>query len=175
MWGIGGGLGVLLGGFLGQALYNWRKGAMPFYAGVSIILTVLPILWLINGDVHHHQGLGLFVAFVGGALSSPPGPCARWVLSSGRLARACSGIGLHTQVTKRIRLASLPCAGSPGSPGTSHVAATRPWPPGRQAQQPAWARRQACRHHSACPALERAVGCADAEAWVGSGLLMQAW
>ena len=68
---------MLLGGFLGQGLYNWRKGAMPFYAGVSITCTVLPIMWLIDGPVRLHPVLALFVAFVGGVLSSPPGPCAR--------------------------------------------------------------------------------------------------
>ena len=38
MWGLGGGLGVLGTGIVGQWLYNWRKGAMPLYSGLSIMV-----------------------------------------------------------------------------------------------------------------------------------------
>ena len=79
MWGLGGGLGVLGTGIVGQWLYNWRKGAMPLYSGLSIMVAVVPILWLINGRVAELPLLGMFVSLVGGALSAPPGPCARSV------------------------------------------------------------------------------------------------
>ena len=77
MWGLGGGLGVLATGILGQWLYNWRKGAMPLYSGLSIMVATVPILWLINGRVAQLPLLAMFVSLVGGALSAPPGPCAR--------------------------------------------------------------------------------------------------
>ena len=83
MWGLGGAVGVLGTGVLGQALYNWRKGAMPFFAGLCIMTATIPILWLINGPVHNVPVAGFFVALVGGALSAPPGPCARCEESKG--------------------------------------------------------------------------------------------
>lgn len=78
VFGVGGGVGVVGGGYIGQHLYNRRKRMMPLFVGVCVGSAVLPMLWLINAHAWRWPLFcAYFAAFFGGMLASPPGPNAR--------------------------------------------------------------------------------------------------
>lgn len=78
IWGLGGGVGVIGGGAIGQWLHNRRRAHMPLFVGACVAAAALPIWFLINADVGAAPLPVSFVAgFLGGALASPPGPNAR--------------------------------------------------------------------------------------------------
>lgn len=82
VWGIGGGIGALGGGFLGQWLYNnVSKAAMPFYCGTSVASAALPMWWLLNADLTVMPYFFiLLLAVVTGMLSSVAGPLNKAML-----------------------------------------------------------------------------------------------
>lgn len=75
--GVGGAIGVLGGGLLGQWIYNRYEPAMPVYIGASTMLGCLPMAWVLNADVRAHYGLSIFMALCVGMASSAIGPNAR--------------------------------------------------------------------------------------------------
>ncbi|PRW58958.1 MFS family transporter: sugar [Chlorella sorokiniana] len=75
--GIGGAVGVLGGGWVGQWCYNRRKWSMPVFIGVCTVLGTLPMLWLVNADVAAVPALTVMFAFLSGALSGTVGPNMR--------------------------------------------------------------------------------------------------
>lgn len=76
-------MGVIGGGFFGQALYNIRPSLMPLFVGVTVSSATLPIWFLINANLSQMSLFFPFAAaFLGGMLSSPPGPNARLVAES---------------------------------------------------------------------------------------------
>lgn len=81
-WGIGGGIGALCGGYIGQWLYNnISKAAMPFYCGTSVALAPFPMWWLLNTDLTAKPFfLILLPAVVTGMLSSVAGPLNKAML-----------------------------------------------------------------------------------------------
>ncbi|CAL5223333.1 g5832 [Coccomyxa viridis] len=81
VWGLGGGVGVVGGGAIGQCLHNRRRYMMPLFAGACVASAAFPTWFLINADVGHMPLAVSFAAgFVGGMLASPPGPNARATL-----------------------------------------------------------------------------------------------
>ncbi|RMZ55585.1 hypothetical protein APUTEX25_000168 [Auxenochlorella protothecoides] len=78
--GIGGALGVLGGGLLGQWIYNRRKAAMPVFIGLSTMLGTLPMWYVLNGDVGRRYTATLVAALGVGFASSTMGPNARAML-----------------------------------------------------------------------------------------------
>lgn len=77
-WGVGGGVGVIGGGFFGQWLYNRKAFLMPIFVGVCACGASFPIWFLLNANLQRvHYFFSFAAAFLGGMLSSPPGPNAR--------------------------------------------------------------------------------------------------
>ncbi|EFN57703.1 hypothetical protein CHLNCDRAFT_142913 [Chlorella variabilis] len=74
--GIGGGVGVVGGGCLGQWLYNRQKWSMPAFIGTCTILGVLPMYALLS-DVASAMPLTIIMAMLTGALSGTVGPNMR--------------------------------------------------------------------------------------------------
>ncbi len=78
LWGIGGGVGVIGGGFIGQLLYNRKAPLMPLFVGACVASAAFPIWFIINADLSRiNLAFTFSAAFLGGMLSSPPGPNAR--------------------------------------------------------------------------------------------------
>ncbi|KAI7844379.1 hypothetical protein COHA_002177 [Chlorella ohadii] len=75
--GIGGAVGVLGGGWVGQWCYNRRKWSMPVFIGICTVLGTLPMLWLVNANVAAMPALTVIFAFLSGALSGTVGPNMR--------------------------------------------------------------------------------------------------
>jgi predicted MFS family arabinose efflux permease len=81
LFGIGNGVGSIIGGLVGQALWNWRPGAMPMFAGVSAWLGMPTVFWLLNADVDRARPSAVaFFAFFGGVMASIAGVIVRPVL-----------------------------------------------------------------------------------------------
>ncbi|CAL8462663.1 g2196 [Coccomyxa elongata] len=81
IWGLGGGVGVIAGGAIGQWLHNRRRAYMPLFVGACVAAAAFPIWFLINADVGHLPlPISFAAGFAGGALASPPGPNARAIL-----------------------------------------------------------------------------------------------
>ncbi|CAK0784876.1 hypothetical protein CVIRNUC_008081 [Coccomyxa viridis] len=81
IWGLGGGVGVIGGGAIGQYLHNRRRALMPLFVGACVASAAFPVWFLINADVGHMPLSVSFAAgFLGGMLASPPGPNARATL-----------------------------------------------------------------------------------------------
>ena len=77
-WGVGGGIGVLAGGAVGQAIHNRSRRSMPLFVAACVMLAPVPIWWLVNAQLRRYHLFAIYAAaFVGGALASPPGPNAR--------------------------------------------------------------------------------------------------
>ena len=77
-WGVGGGVGVIGGGLVGQLLYLLNPAFMPVFVCICVCSATPPMWFLVNADVSRISLFWSFAAaFVGGALSSPPGPNAR--------------------------------------------------------------------------------------------------
>ncbi|GAX82743.1 hypothetical protein CEUSTIGMA_g10169.t1 [Chlamydomonas eustigma] len=77
VFGVGGGIGVVAGGWLIQHLYNKKKEYMPMLAGCCVLLGVGPAMYLVNGPVGSQLGWSFFMAFVDGVLASVAGPCVK--------------------------------------------------------------------------------------------------
>lgn len=76
--GIGGSVGVIGGGILGQHLYNTkRKWSMPLLIGSCTIVGSFPLWYLVNADVASHLPLAYTMAVFTGILSSTVGPNMR--------------------------------------------------------------------------------------------------
>ena len=83
IWGLGGGVGVVGGGAIGQMLHNRRRGWMPLFVGACVAAAAFPTWFLINADVGRLPlALSFAAGFLGGALASPPGPNARCLTPS---------------------------------------------------------------------------------------------
>ena len=81
-WGIGGGIGALGGGYVGQWLYNHvNKAAMPLFCGVSVACASLPMWWILNADLTATPFFFIMsLAVLTGMLSSPAGPLNKAML-----------------------------------------------------------------------------------------------
>jgi hypothetical protein len=78
IWGIGGAVGVISGGWIGQQLHNRCQTAMPAFVGLTVAAAALPTWWLINAPLPHGTFAFLFfITFVAGIFASTPGPNAR--------------------------------------------------------------------------------------------------
>lgn len=75
--GIGGAVGVIGGGLLGQWLYNRWKWTMPVFIGACTIVGALPMWFLVNADVRSMLWLAYVMAFTTGVASSTVGPNMR--------------------------------------------------------------------------------------------------
>ncbi|PSC76649.1 MFS family transporter: sugar [Micractinium conductrix] len=75
--GIGGAIGVVGGGIVGQWLYNRRKWAMSVFIGTCTVAGVLPMYFLINADVKNVLPLTIIAALLAGGLSGTVGPNMR--------------------------------------------------------------------------------------------------
>ena len=81
IWGLGGGVGVVGGGVIGQMLHNRQRAWMPLFVGACVAAAAFPIWFLINADVGRLPlALSFAAGFLGGALASPPGPNARYFI-----------------------------------------------------------------------------------------------
>ncbi len=103
--GIGGAVGVLGGGALGQWLYNRDKPAMPTVVGLGMVCAVVPMYLLINIPwAGGWVAFAFVLSFLVGILSGAPGPNIRYVgLIGGRcfMYTACGCInGSHTTTTR---------------------------------------------------------------------------
>jgi len=73
-------VGVIGGGFIGQLLYNRKAPLMPIFVGCCVASAAFPIWFIINADLSRISLAFTFsAAFLGGMLSSPPGPNARYL------------------------------------------------------------------------------------------------
>ncbi|KAG2447464.1 hypothetical protein HYH02_007785 [Chlamydomonas schloesseri] len=81
LFGAGGAVGVILGGALGQWLYNKQKEYQALLAGGCVLLGIAPLYVLINADL---QAMGLggtcVLSAIGGAVASVAGPNLRSVM-----------------------------------------------------------------------------------------------
>lgn len=80
--GIGGAVGVLGGGWLGQVLHNRSPTLMPLFAGFTVAAAAFPTWYLINAPLPSSPALYFLLyaaTFMSGILSSTPGPNARHV------------------------------------------------------------------------------------------------
>lgn len=75
--GVGGALGVIGGGIIGQYLYNRSPRLMPLFIGSCTILGTLPMWYLIKGAIRAHYGLAFGCSLLAGLLSSTVGPNVR--------------------------------------------------------------------------------------------------
>lgn len=75
--GIGGALGVLGGGALGQYIYNQSPRHMPVFIGVSTIAGTFPMWYIVKGDVKGHYLFSILCSILAGMLSSTVGPNVR--------------------------------------------------------------------------------------------------
>eukprot|EP00887_Chlorella_sp_A99_P001012 scaffold5.g1012.t1 len=75
--GIGGGVGVVGGGAMGQWLYNRHKWSMPLFIGGCTILGTAPLWFLVNADVASMLWLAFIAAGAAGMLSGTVGPNMR--------------------------------------------------------------------------------------------------
>ncbi|GAB4817048.1 hypothetical protein N2152v2_004094 [Parachlorella kessleri] len=75
--GIGGAIGVVGGGIVGQMLYNRRKWSMPIFIGFCTVLGTPPLWVLINAPVDHMVWLAFLMALFTGIMSSTVGPNLR--------------------------------------------------------------------------------------------------
>ena len=71
MWNIGDFLGKIVGGLLGQWLYNRRKAFVCWLMGATTICSVLPMLYLVNAPFNVH--VFSFVAVLGGTVAGVTG------------------------------------------------------------------------------------------------------
>jgi MFS family permease len=78
-FGLGGLLGQLFGGWSGQKLYNYDPRYQTVLMGVSTLLSVIPILYLLNTSHTRDAGF-FFMAWFGGFLVNINGPNVRVVL-----------------------------------------------------------------------------------------------
>ena len=76
VWGLGGGVGVIGGGWVGQQLYNRSKGRMPLFVGIVTTTAALPMFWVVNASLNSHflVGVALVCVFTGGLAASVAGP-----------------------------------------------------------------------------------------------------
>ena len=80
-FGIGAACGSIVGGFIGQAMYNTRPRLLPIILGTSTIISTLPAYYLINTELHDSQIIfPCVIAFIFGMLSSPAGNNIRAIL-----------------------------------------------------------------------------------------------
>jgi len=79
IFGIGGGVGIVLGGIVGQWLYNRRRRWMPLFTGLIVITSTPPMLWLVNDPLEEHAAVALacIAVFMGGFSASACGPSIR--------------------------------------------------------------------------------------------------
>jgi predicted MFS family arabinose efflux permease len=87
LFSVGGFLGQAGGGYLGQHLYNRDKRLQCLLMGISTLLAVPPMLYLLNAEIRHTKtgpppALFYMMAFVAGAVVSVNGPNVRSVLQN---------------------------------------------------------------------------------------------
>lgn len=75
--GIGGAIGVIGGGIIGQILYNKRPRLMSIFIGVCTILGTIPLWGIIVGDVSSHFTWAFILSVLVGIMSSTVGPNVR--------------------------------------------------------------------------------------------------
>lgn len=71
--------GGFIGGFVGRAVYNWRKAALPLFCGVCVLLGIAPMIYILN-----FQGSSMLypmiAAAIGGIVIPQAGPNIRSIL-----------------------------------------------------------------------------------------------
>lgn len=78
---LGGCAGVLLGGFLGQVIYNRRPALVAILMGGTTSLGVIPLVWIVRLPTPTPaMWVVCCVAAVGGVVVNVTGPCVRAVL-----------------------------------------------------------------------------------------------
>ena len=72
-FGIGCAFGGVLGGIVGQRIYDWRRSWLPLYMAASTMLGILPFLFLLNTHfTNAHGPMGLFLTISGGLIANLP-------------------------------------------------------------------------------------------------------
>lgn len=75
--GIGGAVGVLGGGFIGQQMYNCKPRLMPLFIGCCTLAGTLPLWVLVSAEIKGHFYFAFLLAFITGVMSSTVGPNVR--------------------------------------------------------------------------------------------------
>ena len=74
LFGVGGALGGIFGGVVGQLMWNWRPGTLPVFAGAFVWMGMPLLFWLVNADCAATPMAVLCVAaLLAGVLASVPG------------------------------------------------------------------------------------------------------
>eukprot|EP01038_Epipyxis_sp_PR26KG_P009500 gene9500-12798_t len=83
MFAVGGLFGQLLGGWVGQVLYNRDKRLQPLLMGLSTLLGIPPVLYMLNaGSTHSSLGGFYFLSFLSGFIICINGPNVRAILQN---------------------------------------------------------------------------------------------
>ena len=97
--GIGGGIGVISGGFVGQWLYTKKsEWSMSLFSGSCMIVAAPPMWYLINADVANALRMSFFMAVLTGFLSSTMGPNMRAMMMNVNEPET-RGVALALQIT----------------------------------------------------------------------------
>jgi len=75
--GIGGAVGVIGGGIIGQFLYNRSPHFMPIFIGTCTIIGTFPMWALVLGDIKSHYNVAFVLSICTGIMSSTVGPNVR--------------------------------------------------------------------------------------------------
>uniref|UniRef100_A0A7S1IH36 Major facilitator superfamily (MFS) profile domain-containing protein n=1 Tax=Eutreptiella gymnastica TaxID=73025 RepID=A0A7S1IH36_9EUGL len=78
--GLSNGVGIFLGAFIGQELYNWQKWSMPLLMGSTTTLGIIPTLYMINGQFTGRMWALYVTAAMSGVIMSITGGNVRTVL-----------------------------------------------------------------------------------------------
>ena len=93
VFGVGGGVGVCGGGYIGQKLYVKRKRVMPLFVAVCVMTAALPMLWVVNAPLKTYAWYAPYIpAFLGGMLASGR-PVVAAVRPDGSVAHGMGGEG----------------------------------------------------------------------------------
>ena len=73
LFGIGCGVGGVLGGYFGGLLMSHNRSYLPLYMAATTFLGIIPFLFLLNTEFPHHNGYkAKFLSIVGGTVASLP-------------------------------------------------------------------------------------------------------
>jgi predicted MFS family arabinose efflux permease len=89
IFGVGGLVGMIAGGWLGQRLYSRNKRSQPILMGSSTLIAIIPMLYLINGDLNS-DAIFYTMAAVAGFFANINGPNVRSVLQVSASSDSCA-------------------------------------------------------------------------------------
>ena len=81
VFGIGSAIGTVVGGFVGQRMYNRKKARLPIFMGVTTAMGAIPSYYYLNVVNYGPERVWLYITcFVGGVLCSMTPPNVRAIL-----------------------------------------------------------------------------------------------